>query len=433
MKAEVRYWSSAFGEKIEKMDVVLKSPEFRIAPFAQLKPLIAEKDVAVEKCKPTVVEVQKTKIPANTLLSCLSETCHALGTTIGIFIPGKPPTIEEEKNISQVVFIPFEDGVIKKDDIVGKLKVFFVRTDFLGKLGLTPHKLEIPSEEKIGKLSWKEDDKVARKEIKIVDAVYKNVYTGLLEPVIADENLKFHRGEIIKVKIKCISLQQNTLVAPIGFMENAYGSLIGIFQKGRPRKVEEDRKINYAIFLPIEDGRIEQGDLLGAVAIYFIKGNLEAMQREEKMFTTVYRSGSGIIKTVIKAKPYGFRRSPIARMEFLIADENRKIKEGEVCLISIKRLKLPKNTIVCSFGVLRHPYGMVINPVLKKMGRIEEEREVNKVVFLPLMDGNVKKGEIIGALTVYGVEVKALDKIKGWLKDLFEQKDVNPPIASSPG
>ncbi|MEM2726723.1 MAG: DUF22 domain-containing protein [Archaeoglobaceae archaeon] len=430
MKLEMRYWTGLVGDKIEKIDLDLKSSEFRMAPFTQMKPLIAEKDTPVEKGKPAIVDIQRISLSANTMVGCLNEARHALGTTISVIEYGRPSLIEEEKCLSQAVFIPFEDGVIKKCDLIGVIKVFFIRTGFVGKtFGLGQQSFEIVSEQKTGRLTWKENGNLVRKTQKMFDTLYRRVHIALLEPVIADESVIVRKNEPVKIKIRCLTLLPNTVVTPTGFMGNAYGSLIDVIQKGKPKKVEEERKLDQAIFLPIEDGKIERGDMLGALAIYFVDlEDLKAIVKgEEKSFTTVYRSGRGVIRTAIKAQPYGFRRSPIARWEPLIAGENKRLKAGEVCIISLKKLNLPKNTIVSPFGIMRHPFGVVLDTIQRKMSKVEEEKEIEKAVFLPIEDGDVRRGEVLGIINIYDVEVKTIDRLKSWLREWIEHKEVTSP------
>ncbi|MCS7131028.1 MAG: DUF22 domain-containing protein, partial [Archaeoglobaceae archaeon] len=413
-----------------KSELDFKPSEFRMAPFTQMKPLIADKDTPVEKGKPAIVDVQRISLSANTMVGCLNEARHALGTTISVIEYGRPSMIEEDKCISQAVFIPLEDGVIKKCDLIGVIKVFFVKTGFVGKtLGFGQQSFEIVTEQRTGRLTWKENGNVIRKTQKMVDTLYRRVHIALLEPVIADESLNIRKNELLKVKIKCITLPPNTVVTPTGFMGNAYGSLIDVIQKGRPKKVEEERKISHAIFLPVEDGRIEQGDMLGTLAVYFVDlENLKAIVKgEERSFTTVYRSGRGVIRQAVKALPYGFRRSSVARWELLISDENKRIKAGETCIISLKKLKLPKNTIVYPFGIMRHPYGVVLDTIQRRVSKVEEEKEIEKAVFLPIVDGDIRRGELVGILSIYDVEVRALERLKSWLKEWIEHKDVTSP------
>lgn len=430
MKFEMRYWTGLVGDKLEKFEWELKPSTFRMAPFTQLKPLIAEKDTPVEKGKPAIVNVQRISISANTMIGCLNEIRHALGTTISVVEYGRPSMVEEEKCISQAIFLPLESGMIKKCDLIGVIKVFFVRTDFVGKtFGLGQQSYEIVNEQKTGRITWKDNGNLVRKTVRMNDVLYRRVHIALLEPVIADENRSIRRNEIAKVKIRCISLPKNTVVVPTGFMSNAYGSLLDVIQHGTPKRVEEERKLSYAIFLPIEDGKIEQGDMLGALAVYFVdlEDLKEVLKGEEKFFTTVYRSGRGVIRNAIKAQPYGFRRSAVARWDFLVANENKRLKAGEACLVSIKKLKLPKNSIVYPFGIMRHPFGIVLETIQRRMMKVEEEKEIEKVVFLPIADGDIKRGELIGIITVYDVEVSAIDRIKSLLRDWIEHKELTFP------
>ncbi|MDK2795553.1 MAG: hypothetical protein PWQ58_752 [Archaeoglobaceae archaeon] len=191
------------GDKLEKIEWEIKPSEFRMASFTQLKPLIAEKDTPVEKGKPAIVNVQRISIPANTMVGCLNEARHALGTTISVVEYGRPSMVEEEKCISQAIFLPLESGVIKKCDLIGVIKVFFVRTDFIGKtFGLGQQSFDIVSEQKTGRITWKDNGNLIRKTLRMNDVLYGRVHIALLEPVISDENRSIRRNEIVKVENK---------------------------------------------------------------------------------------------------------------------------------------------------------------------------------------------------------------------------------------
>lgn len=96
-------------------------------------------------------------------------------------------------------------------------------------------------------------------------------------------------------------------------------------------------------------------------------------------------------------------------------------------MVSIKRLKLPKNTIVYPFGIMRHPFGIVLEAVQRRMRKLEEEKEIEKVVFLPVADGEIKRGELIGIITVYDIEVKAIEWLKSLLREWIEHKELSFP------
>ncbi len=50
-------------------------------------------------------------------------------------------------------------------------------------------------------------------------------------------------------------------------MRHAYGSIIDVLHAGKPKYVEKVRYVDYAVFLPICDGEIRRGELLGVIKI----------------------------------------------------------------------------------------------------------------------------------------------------------------------
>ncbi|WP_290726103.1 DUF22 domain-containing protein [Archaeoglobus sp.] len=143
MKIKMLYWADKVGGKVESLDLELKPFGYKIAPVIQWKTLIADEDVEVERGKPVVVKVRTVDIPENTIVGPLNIMRHALGTVIEVEC-GVPDRVEDEKCISQVLFVPVDDGVIKAGYLVGVLKVFFVKTGLLSRIPLLkPPKVEL--------------------------------------------------------------------------------------------------------------------------------------------------------------------------------------------------------------------------------------------------------------------------------------------------
>ncbi|MEM4702098.1 MAG: DUF22 domain-containing protein, partial [Archaeoglobaceae archaeon] len=377
----------------------------------------------VEKGKPCIVKVKTITLPANTFVGPLNIMRHALGCVLDVVECGVPTRVEEEKCINNVVFLPIESGEIKKGDIVGVLKVFFVRTGLLGKtLGFAQPKVEMVKEKVTGNIVWRDDGNVYRERVEVEDFGYKRTHIALWEPLVADEDVSVRAGEVKRIKIREINIPSDTIVVPIGFMMNAYGSVIDVVQLGRPSKVEEEKRINEVVFLAVEDGKIEKMDLLGVLLIYFI--GLEDFRPiitgKPKDFTFVYRSGRGVIRKAMRTDPFGFRRSPIGRWEVLIADEKKKLEKGKPALVSIKKIKLPKNTLIYPMRLMRNPYAVFIDTILERIARVEEEKVISQVILLPLLDGEVDKGDLLGIINIYNVEVGLVEKVRSWVEEWIE-------------
>lgn len=424
MKLELKYWLDVFGGKLEKIEIDLKPFGFRMAPVTQLKTLVADKDTSVEKGKPAIVRVRTITLPANTFVGPLNIMRHPLGSVLDVVECGVPTRVEEEKCINNVVFLPIESGEIKRGDIIGALKVFYVKTGFIGKvLNMGEPKVEVSKEKVTGNLVWREDGNVKSETVEVEDLVYRRVHVALWEPVVSDEDVELRAGEVVKVRVKEIEIPANTVVVPIGFAMNAYGSLVDVVEAGRPSRVEEEKRITHAIFLPFEDGKVEKGDLLGVISIYFVGladyGEI-LEKREQKEFTMVHRSGEGVIRKFMRMDPFGFRRKQIARWELLIADEKKKLQAGKTCLVAVKKLTIPRNSLIYPMHIMRNPYGVFVDAVLQRVARVEDEKIVNKVVFLPVLNGEINRGDIIGIINIYEVEVSTWEKLKTWVSEWIE-------------
>jgi len=234
--------------------------------------------------------------------------------------------------------------------------------------------------------------------------------------------LKVNPGEVRRIRIREIRLPPNTVVVPIGFMMNAYGSLVDVIEVGKPSRAEKEKMITEAIFLAVEDGKIEKGDMLGVLCVYYI--GLEDFKPliagEKKEFAMVYRSGGGVIRKAMKMDPFGFRRSPVGRWEPIIADEKKKLEKNKPCKVAIKKIRLPRNTLIYPMGIMRNPYAVFIDAVLEKASRVEEEKTISQAVILPLLDGEVEKGDILGIVNIYEVEVSSIEKLKTWIGEWIE-------------
>ncbi len=89
------------------------------------------------------------------------------------------------------------------------------------------------------------------------------------EHVISDEDIEIKKGIPMKIKIKKIEIKPYSLTIVSGYSLNTKGSLLSICEDV-PMPYDSTRYGKYAIFMPIEDGKIKSGEVLGAVM--FIHG-----------------------------------------------------------------------------------------------------------------------------------------------------------------
>jgi hypothetical protein len=425
MKVDLVYWADRFGGRTDKLEIELKPFGYRMAPITQWKTLIADEEVRVERGKPVVIKTKTVEIPENTMVGPLNIMRHALGVMLDVVECGIPDKVEESKCISKVLFLPVDDGVVREGDLIGVLKVFFIRTGLFSRiLSLSPPKVELTEEIVEANLTWRDDGDVHRGGFRIKVFGYTRSHIGEWRAIVASESVAVRAGEVVRVKIKEIDLPANTVVVPLNVTRNSLGSVIDVVQLGMPSKVEEEKKIHQAVFLPIEDGRIEEGDLLGVINVYYVGvKDLKKVriERESEEVNLVYKEDSRILRKKVSIPPFGFKRGQVARWECLVSDEDKKMEYGKPTILKVKEIQIPKNTIPYPFSITRHAYGTFIDIYLERPKKVEEEFVANKVVFLPITDGVVRKGEILGILNLYSIEVAGIAKVKEWLDNWVDE------------
>jgi hypothetical protein len=117
----------------------------------------------------------------------------------------------------------------------------------------------------------------------------------------------------------------------------------------------------------------------------------------------VLRYGDTIERENVMAVPYEFFMSTRGRWEMLIADENVSVKAGELKLIKIKQISLPKDTLAVPCAFAQHELGVVLKIQHKGLTLIETEREISLVQFLAFSDGQISKGDLLGIINVFSI------------------------------
>lgn len=416
---EVVYWKE-IGKEMASIRMKKESVRYRIAPFVQWKVLISENDMKVTRGKPTILKIREVEIPENTILAPLSIMRHALGATVDVIEKGIS-RVEQEKRITHVIFLPVEDGIVEKGDIVGVLKVYFVKTGIIDKMfGFSASDIKIREDMVTANLVYKGNGEIKREKIKTRFFGYFKSYIAEWEPIVSAENLDVKKGEVRRVRIKEILLQPNTVVSPLHIMRNAYGSVVEVVQNGRPSKVEEEKRITEAIFLPTKEGKIQKGDLLGVLNVYYTAiGKFEPRMnpKEEKFARLVYEKEGRIFRNGMLLKPFAYRRKPIARWEVLVSNEDVSVKEGEILEIEVEPVRLEENTIVYPLYIMRHAYGTVVDLIEKEPAKVENPKVIRKVLFMPVFSGEIKKGQLLGVINVYNVEIEEYSVLSSWLSE----------------
>ncbi|MBO8182933.1 MAG: DUF22 domain-containing protein [Archaeoglobus sp.] len=133
-KIDIVYWKDKIKGELERKTIEIEPFGFQLSSIAEWKMLISAKDVEVVESKVCVIDVQETAIPKNAIISILPVMRHALGLVLDVFGPDGLKKIEEEKKISQTVFLPISNGTVKKGELIGVINVQYVKTSALSKI-----------------------------------------------------------------------------------------------------------------------------------------------------------------------------------------------------------------------------------------------------------------------------------------------------------
>uniref|UniRef100_A0A7J3TIF4 DUF22 domain-containing protein n=1 Tax=Geoglobus ahangari TaxID=113653 RepID=A0A7J3TIF4_9EURY len=360
MKSWIVYWEDDCSRLI-KEPIEIRSFKYKISPIAAWQPIIADEDKNIEKGKPEIVKIKKITLPENTMVSHLKILINELGVLITLSKFRKPFLVEERKEFNKAIFLPVHDGDIRKGDLLGVLKVYFVEID-----GLKPPE-KIPEGEERANLVYFKDGEIIRKEVVIKNYKYIQTFVYEYVPIIAATDLEVKKGCIYTIDIEEIRIPSNTILDSLYIIRNALGDVLDVRLKEGFRKVEDPKTVSKAIFVAIRDGRIEKGDLLGVSSIHHIalkKFAPELLKKEVKA-KIVYADNGNIYREPINIAPYGHEGTPNGKWELLIADEDKTVKKGEFTLIKVKDITLNPKTVVsplfdyetrarCSDGCLRN-------------------------------------------------------------------------------
>lgn len=133
--------------------------------------------------------------------------------------------------------------------------------------------------------------------------------------------------------------------------------------------------------------------------------------------------GGKLGRQVTEAFRYGFTVGPHGEWEMLIAKEDAKVKKDVTVNIKIEEVEVPSNAIVLPCPIIRHALGIVASIVFTGAPMsIEERRTLKEVIFLPVADGKVGKGELLCVVNVFYTFVErrlARGNAEKWLRERY--------------
>jgi len=119
-----------------------------------------------------------------------------------------------------------------------------------------------------------------------------------------------------------------------------------------------------------------------------------------------------------KMDEYAYKIAGIGEWKALISDEEKEVEEGKPVIIKIKRVDFPPNSVCFILGRMRHALGAVVEVLHDGMPKyVETVSYVDKVLFLPICNGKIKKNDLLGVVDV--VYVKPIKKI--YLMDVIKK------------
>jgi len=124
---------------------------------------------------------------------------------------------------------------------------------------------------KIGYVYWKDKlgGEIGKQVIETDSYGYTIGQHGEWEMVIAAEDKEVKKNELVEIKIIPIELPPKAIVLPCFITRHALGLVSSLTAVGSPKKVEERRYLDLAIFLPLYDGTVCQGEYLATVNIFY--------------------------------------------------------------------------------------------------------------------------------------------------------------------
>lgn len=375
---------------------------FRTGRYAYWKILIAREDTEVTRGLASRVPVDKINLPPRTMVSPLSIMRHALGTIVDVRME-RQRKIEEEKKIDSAILLPVSDGIVRKGEVVGIIKVYPTAV----KESEPEAKVELKKSE--AKIVYRKDKEIRRVLAKIEDGWYKRWHLARWFPIVADEDVETRKGEVIRVKVRGIEIPENTIPVPMTITRNALGNVVDVISPGRPKKIEERRFVNEAIFVPVKDGEIKRGDLLGVLNVYYVSigeftpsimGNLTKGDAN-----IVYEKGAEIKRKNVRLSLLVFKRSEIGLLKSVISAEDKELEKGSVELLKIEKLEFPSSTIVQPISGIGMERCSLIGLYSEIPKLVEEDKTIDKAIICAFGDTSIKRGDIIGALAVYNVAI----------------------------
>ena len=117
----------------------------------------------------------------------------------------------------------------------------------------------------------------------------------------------------------------------------------------------------------------------------------------------VLGSHGSIEREYLTAIPYNFTIANEGKWEMLISDKDMEVKKGEVIDIPLKLVSIPENSVALPCAFIHHALGVVLKARHTGVALVETRRKLSSVIFLPIQDGKVEKGDLLSVINVFPI------------------------------
>lgn len=120
---------------------------------------------------------------------------------------------------------------------------------------------------------WKDEigGELLKMHKKMDEYAYKIIGVGEWRALISAEDVEIKGYSPKIIKINKVEFPPNSICVMLARMRHALGAVVEILHTGEPTYVEKVRYADHVLFLPIHDGEIRKGELLGVVNVIYIK------------------------------------------------------------------------------------------------------------------------------------------------------------------
>jgi len=124
LKVDIVYWEDEIGKSLNRVSVDVHPFGIQVGMRAEWQMAVAAEDKEVKAQMMVPIDIKPVDIPAKAIVLPCFFMRHALGIVTSLASLGRPLRVEDERRISQVLFYPIQDGLIRKDELLAVINIF---------------------------------------------------------------------------------------------------------------------------------------------------------------------------------------------------------------------------------------------------------------------------------------------------------------------